>query len=162
MEDRTPNPLTPRAFFDGEWSGEGAIVLLPPFGWLVPPWTFSFSARPTWLSDRIWMVDEEYQFGNGETLRRRMFVVHVSPTVLHVTADDMPLGADIILNAHGFRFSPYQILALRWGRRWRLRCNDVNVVDEAGVVHDRIRFYFAGILVGTLTLKSTVRRSGVA
>lgn len=126
------------------------------------PWTFTFSARPTWLSDRIWIVDEDYEFGTGESLQRRMFVEQVSPTMLHVTADDMPLGADVHLDAEGFRFSPYQVLASHWGFRWRLRCHDASVVDEDGVVHDRVRLYFMGIRVATMTLKITVRRPMVA
>ncbi len=86
-----------------------------------------------------------------------MFVEIVGPDRLHVTADDMPMGADIILRDNGFRFTPYYIWFEHRGRRWQLKCFDENIIDEKGTIHDTIRICFFGVQVATLLLR--VKRS---
>jgi hypothetical protein len=88
-----------------------------------------------------------------------MFVEIVGSDRLHVTADDMPLGADIILHEKRFRFTPYYIWACYRGRRWRLRCIDENLIDESGTIHDTIRMFFFGFPVATMRLRVTVDRT---
>ena len=154
-----PTPLQPREFFGGIWNGEGTIRPHPLVRWLFPIDRFSFTSQAIWLSDAVWMVEEEYQFSSGDAMNRRMFVRRTSHDRLHVTADDMPLGADILLEATGFSFTPYYVESPYRGRRWRLRCVDDCKLDENGVVHDMNKMYFHGILVCTMDLVITIKRS---
>src|SRR5690349_11497266 len=96
-------------------------------------------SRPVWLSGRIWKVNECFTFSSGRAIERTMFVEIIDAQRLHVTADDMPMGADILLQEQGFVFTPYRVLAEYFGVRWSLRCVDENRVDESGVIQDMIR-----------------------
>ena len=155
--DQLVTPLQPRKFFTGVWSGNGELIPSRLVRWVVPIEHIEFVSRPVWLSETVWMVQETFRFSSGSEMARRMFVEIVEPNRLHVTADDMPLGADIILSEQGFRFTPYYVWANHRGRRWQLRCFDENVIDETGTIHNTIRMFFHGLKVATMYL--TVNRS---
>ncbi len=87
-----------------------------------------------------------------------MLVEIVAPDRLHATADDMPLGADIILHERGFRFTPYDVLGEFGGRTWRLRCVDDNKLEDDGTIHDTIEMFFFGVHVATMALKVRIER----
>ena len=120
--------------------------------WFKPKEHIRFSSQPVWLSDTVWVVRERFEYSSGDVIARTMFVEIVGPDRLHVTADDMPLGADIILHEKGFRFTPYFIWSRYKGRRWRLRCTDENLIDEDGIIHDTIKMFFFGFPVATMRL----------
>lgn len=145
-------PLQPGLFFTGTWIGEGDLIPHPAVRWLVPKESVSFVSRTTWLSDTIWVVRERFEFSSGNSIPRTMFVEIVAADRLHVTADDMPLGADIFLQEKGFRFSPYFMWAYNRGRRWQLRCLDENVIGENGTIHDTIQMFLWGFPVATMSL----------
>jgi len=152
MADKKVTLLQPTEFFKGIWKGEGELSPHPLLRWVMPKERIRFSSQPIWLSDTIWVVKERFEFSSGNVISRTMFVEIVGPDRLHVTADDMPLGADIILHQKGFRFTPYYIWSHYRGRRWRLRCIDENLIDESGTIHDTIRMFFFGLPVATLRL----------
>jgi hypothetical protein len=152
MANKTITPLQPDEFFAGTWKGEGELVPHPLLRWVVPKERIRFSSRSIWLSDTFWVVKERFEFSGGPGVSRTMFVEIVGPDRLHVTADDTPLGADIILHEKGFRFTPYHILSFYKGRKWRLRCLDENVIDESGAIHDTIRMFLFGFPVATIRL----------
>lgn len=81
-----------------------------------------------------------------------MFAELISPDRIHLTADDMPLGADILLHEKGFRFTPYYALASYGGRIYRLRCTDECWIDANGFVHDTIKMYSWGVPVAKMYL----------
>jgi hypothetical protein len=159
MAGKKVTPLQPREFFSGTWKGEGQLSPHPLLRWLIPKERVCFSGGSVWLSETTWVVNESFEFSSGSTIARAMFVEIVGPDRLHVTADDMPSGADIILHEKGFRFTPYYIWGLYKGRRWRLRCTDENLIDEDGVVHDTIKMSCFGFPVATMRL--TVVRASV-
>ena len=127
--------------------------------WLVAEDDIRFSGETVWLSDTVWMVKERFEFSSGYIKPRTMFVQIMTPNRLHVTADDMPLGADILLHENGFRFTPYYIWSQYKGKRWRLKCLDENLVDETGVIHDTIKMFLFGFHVSTMRLTVTVDRN---
>ena len=92
------------------------------------------------------------EFSSGWIYERKMFAELVAPDRIHVTADDMPLGADIHLHEHGFRFTPYRAWGSFHGRRYRMRFHDECVLDEQGRIHDTIRMYYFGFPVATMFL----------
>jgi hypothetical protein len=151
-------PLQPKEFFTGIWKGEGELVPHPLIRWMMPKEHVRFSGQPIWLSNTVWMVKERFEFSSGDVIARTMFVEIVGSDRLHVTGDDMPLGADIILHKNGFRFTPYYIWSRYKGRRWRLKCIDKNLIDESGTIHDTIKMFFFGFPVVTMRLAVRVDR----
>src|SRR5258708_2304918 len=137
-----PTPLQPRQFFTGVWHGEGQLSAHPLFRWFLRPEKIKMVSYPIWLSDRIWTVEERFTFSSGRAIERKMFVEIMDAQRLHVTADDMPQGADILLKENGFVFTPYCILADHLGKQWSLRCVDENTLDASGHIHDTIRMYW--------------------
>jgi len=145
-------PLQPKEFFTGIWKGEGELSPHPLLRWVVPKERIRFLSQPIWLSDVVWVAKERLEFSSGDVILRTMFVEIVGSDRLHVTADDMPLGADIILHEKGFRFTPYYIWPCYRGRRWRLKCIDESLIDENGAIHDTIKMFFFGFPVATMAL----------
>jgi len=159
LTQQNVTPLQPKEFFKGVWQGEGELILHPLVRWGVPKERIRLLGRTVGLSDTVWMVKERFEFSSGNVIPRTMFVEIVAPNRLHVTADDMPLGADIILHENGFRFTPYYILSQYKGKRWRLRCLDENIIDESGTIHDTIKMFLFGLHVSTMRLTVTVDRT---
>jgi hypothetical protein len=83
-----------------------------------------------------------------------MFCELVAPDRIHCTADDMPLGADILLHERGYRFTPYYALGARrdGGRAYRVWCRDECWLDEGGFLHDAITMYYWGFPVATMRI----------
>jgi len=145
-------PLEPKEFFRGVWTGGGELVPHPLLRWLVSRAHIRFSSEATWLSETIWLVKDRLEFASGQVIERKMFAELIAPDRVHVTADDMPLGADILLHKKGFRFTPYYALARHRGRMYRLRCIDECWIDQSGFVHDTIKMYWCGLPVATMRL----------
>lgn len=152
------SPLEPRKFFNGVWRGEGELIPGVLNSWFIPKERIRLESRPLWLSETIWKVEESFEFSSGRIIERKMFAELVAPDKIHVTADDMPQGADIILRADGFRFTPYHILGEFGGIKWRLRCTDDNRLDETGTIHDRIKMFYLGLPVAEMRLTVKVDR----
>ena len=145
-------PLQPRDFFRGVWTGEGELVPHSILRWFVSTERIRFSSEATWLSETVWMVKDRFELSSGRVMERKMFAELTAPDRIHVTADDMPLGADILLSEGGFRFTPYYFLVFHMGRMYRLRCKDECRIDASGFVHDTIKMYFWGFPVATMHL----------
>ena len=151
-------PLQPRDFFSGTWQGDGELLPHPLLRWFQRRDTIRFSSSTEWLSDTVWIVRDRMEYGSGEVIDRTMFAQLVAPDRIHVTADDMPLGADIHLHERGFRFTPYLAWSEYKGRRFRLKCFDDNVLDDEGLIHDTIRLYWYGLPVATIRMHIRVER----
>ena len=143
-------PLQPKEFFRGHWHGKGELVphpLLRPF---VRREGIRLSSEAHWLSDTIWLVKDRMEFASGVVYERKMFSELVAPDRIHVTSDDMPLGADILLHDWGFRFTPYHAWGTFHGRLYRMRFTDECVLDEHGKIYDTIRMRYRGFPVATM------------
>jgi hypothetical protein len=147
-------PLQPHEFFRGVWRGEGELLPHSLLRAFLPRQPFRFSSTVTWLSETIWLVEDRFEFSSGRTLRRKMFAELVAPDRVHVTADDMPMGADVELFERGFRFIPYYTLGAHrdGGRLYRLRCFDECRLDDQGFLHDTIEMYYWGFPVATMRI----------
>ena len=143
-------PLQPREFFKGYWHGEGQLIPNPVLRLVQPRQRILFSSSAHWLSDTIWLVKDRMEFSSGWICERKMFAELVAPDRIHVTADDMPLGADIILQEHGFRFTPYHAWGSFHGKLYRMRFHDECLLDKDGYIQDTIRMYYFGFHVATM------------
>ena len=110
------------------------------------------TSEAVWLSDTIWLVKDRFELSSGRVLERKMFCELVTNDLIHVTADDMPRGADIVVHERGFRFTPYHVLVNHRGLTVRLRCHDENMLDEHGFIHDLVKMYFWGVRVATMRI----------
>jgi hypothetical protein len=155
---RGVTPLRPQEFFRGVWEGDGEVLPHVALRWLIPREAVRFSSRTQWLSDTVWIVEDRLSCASGDVSERTMFARLVAPDRIHVTADDMPLGADIHLREDGFRFTPYLIWTRYRGRRVRLKCFDDNVLADGGSIHDTIRMRWYGLPVATMRLRIQVER----
>ena len=89
-----------------------------------------------------------------------MFAELIAPDRIHVTADDMPLGADILLHEQGFRFTPNHAWGSFHGKLYRMRFHDECLLDEVGRIHDTIRMYYFGFPVATMFIGPIERNDG--
>ena len=150
-------PLNPKEFFQGTWRGEGELIPNAFLRWFAPREHFYLTSEAICLSDTIWIVNDRFQFPSGRILDRKMYCQLVAPSRIHVTADDMPLGADIVLSDSAFSFTPYYALVKHRGFMFRVRCFDQNTIDHEGYIHDIIRVYFAGVPVATMRIGPITR-----
>lgn len=146
------NPLQVREFFGGVWKGGGELIPSWWLRWLCPKEEIRFSSEAVWLTDTVWLVKDRFEFSSGRVLERKMFSELTAPDRIHVTADDMPWGADITLSEDGFAFTPYWALASYRGCRFQFRCSDECRLDADGRVHDRLRISWHGVPVGEVRL----------
>jgi hypothetical protein len=145
-------PLQPRQFFRGIWTGEGELVPHPLFRWFWRRKQFRHWSEWFSLSATIWLVKDRFEFSSGKILERKMFCELVAPDQVHVSADDMPLGADVELHETGFRFAPYYVLVAHRGRVYKLRFLDECRIDESGFLHDTVKMYLWGSHIATMRL----------
>ena len=160
IAEKMTTPLQPKEFFRGDWKGQGRLIAHPLLRWLVPEERINLSSEACWLSETTWIVKDHFEFSSGRIIDRKMFAELIAPDRVHVTADDMPLGADIFLYEDGFRFTPYLALATYKGRIYRVRCKDKCRVDADGYVWDEISMYFCGLLVARMELGPIDRGAG--
>jgi hypothetical protein len=143
-------PLQPREFFRGRWEGRGEIVPHFIFRPFIQGERLKLTSEAHWLSDTIWLVKDRMEFASGWSYDRKMFCEIVAPDRIHVTADDMPLGADILLSENAFRFTPYHAWGTRHGRLYRMHCTDHCILDAEGRIHDTIHMRYCGFPVATM------------
>jgi hypothetical membrane protein len=146
-----PIPARPRDFFGPAWAGEGEVVLWPSLLWRRVPIRFNFTRTSTFHSDELWTVDDRAEFGDGHVERRRRFCQLVGPARVHVTSDDMPDGADVMLVEDGYRISSYRVLVPIGPLRIPLRARDDGRLGPDGTLIDTISFRWLGLPVGTMT-----------
>lgn len=142
-------PVPPRAFWGQTWSGPGGFCIGAFYvERFAQPITFTRSSR--WIDDRVWIIDDSTRFANGYSIDRRMFGELVDPQHARVVADDMPGGADLLIEEGGYRVYPYKYSYPLGPVRFNLRCRDEVRKLEGGELEWTIRFSWLGIPAGVL------------
>ena len=155
----TPLPLDARRFFAGRWRGQGELVPQGPARLVLARTKVELEGRGEWLTETVWRVHERFSFGPGAGFgaafgfERRMFMEQTGPGRVHATADDMPLGAELELDASGFRFRRFRSWLLYRGVRFRLGCTSETRVAPDGTLHATIDLDFWRLRVATLRLE---------
>jgi hypothetical protein len=148
--------VDPRALFSGVWRGDGELIPRGPARLVVRRESLRVTGTGEWLSDRIWLVRERFEMASGWHLERRMFMEWVAPDRVRATADDMPLGADVVLTRDGFRFLPFRSWLLFRGVRFRLRAQSDAARGPDGVLRGVVRLRFFGLPVAEMRLAMRV------
>jgi len=151
-------PLQPDRFFTGLWTGRGEFRLHSILRLFVRDQTVDYRGSTTWLSDRLWMATEQFQLSQARLKARTTFLQIVGPGRLHMTCDDVPGGADVLLHDRGFRFTPYVFRSPFAGGHLLVRCMDEAQLDEQGVLHDEIKMFCAGVHLATMTMAIVIDR----
>src|SRR3954453_16494234 len=101
-------PMRPRDFLAHSWTGEGELVLRP--FWLGRFFAQRCEARreSTWISERVWRIDDEAHFGGGRFERRAMYCEFTADDHVRLTADDLLDGADVWLDEGGWRLAGFR------------------------------------------------------
>lgn len=132
-------PMQPRDFFATSWRGEGALVLRPFVLGRLFRQRVAARREATWISDRVWRVDDESRFAADHAERRHMYCELRDDGRVRLTANDLVDGAEVLLEAGGFRLPEWRMvwkvgplpLVFRCADRSRLEPDGtfVNVVD---------------------------------
>jgi hypothetical protein len=142
-------PVGPRAFLGQTYSGPGGFCLGPFYlDRFAQPITFTRESR--WIDDQLWIIDDATRFESGFAIERRMYGELVGPEHVRVVADDMPGGADLVIEEGGYRVYPYKYSHPVGPVRFNLRCKDEVRELDAGELLWTIRFSWLGIPVGAL------------
>jgi hypothetical protein len=155
---RTASPLDPRRFFAGRWQGQGELVPHGPARLVLARESVRLGGRGEWRSGRAWRVHERFSLGSGVGCERQRWREQVAPTRVHARADDIPLGADIELDEHGFRFGRFRSWLRYRGVRFRLGCTSDTRLVAGDRMDATIRLDFLRIPVATLRLEIRVER----
>jgi hypothetical membrane protein len=101
-------PVRPRDFFAREWAGTGELVYRPFF--LGRSFALRAGVRrsATWISDRVWRLEDEADLG-GMVQRRRTFCEFVSDREVRVTGGDLPDGVEVAIEEDGYRVRPFRL-----------------------------------------------------
>jgi hypothetical protein len=118
---------------------------------------FGATRKFTWLSDDAWVMDDEATF-RGHVERRRRFFQVVEPDRIHVTADDVPDGADLLLEEGGYRITPYRFVVPIGPLRFRLRCREEHRLEEDGTIVDTMRLSWLGLPIARVTIRARADR----
>ena len=154
----TPSPLDARRFFAGRWRGQGELTPHGPARLVLARREVRLEGRGEWLSETLWRVHEHFDLGGGFGFERRMLMEETAPGRVHATADDMPLGAEIELDAGGFRFRRFRSWLPYRGVRFRLGCTSDTRLAADGALHATIRLDLLRVPVATLRLTIRVER----
>ncbi len=118
------SPLEPTKFFKGIWTGKGEFRPRSLLRLFIPDQAVEYRGITIWLTDTLWMAQEEFRLSVAGRSSRMTFMSIIGPGRLHMTSDDVPGGADILLSDTGFRFTPY-LFRSRLGRGYIVaRCLD--------------------------------------
>lgn len=138
--------------------GEGELRFVGPAGWLWRPERFRYQTHVRWITHSRSEYTDVFEFESG----RKLVVPFVSEVVderkVHVTSPDMPGGADIHLSEDGYTYSPYVTLARIGPFKFHLHCSDANVIDQEGLIHDRVEMRWFGLRLAILTMTIRVDR----
>jgi hypothetical protein len=155
-------PLQPREFFTGLWKGTGHFRLYSILRWFVPDQQVEYQGKTTWLSDSLWLASEAYQLSQAGATNRITYIRIVGPARLHMTCDDIPGGADILLHDRGFKCTPYLFRSPFAGRTITVKCIDEAILDQDGVLHDHIKMYYGGVHLASMNMSIHIDRGSSA
>jgi hypothetical protein len=128
-------------------------VFFPSLLWRRFPLRFTCRRESTFLSDAVWYYDDQVFLGDGRVEARRRFCQLVAPDRIHVTADDMPDGAEIALSESGFGIAPFWWTVPLGPVRWPLRCVEESRFESDGTFVETFHLRSFGLPAGRMTFR---------
>ena len=149
-----PAPLRPRDFFGSAWSGDGVALGFPAFLWRPFAPRFKLRRKTSWLSEDLALVRDRAVLPNGHVEERLRYARMVDASHIHVSADDMPDGAEVTIDEQGYRIAPYRVLAPIGPARFMLKARDEARVDANGTLFYVVRLSWHGLPVARLEMRA--------
>jgi hypothetical protein len=146
-------PAEAEAYFEGTWTGDGEIVGRGLLRWLMPREPFRLDVKMERLSDSIWVFRDHLVFARGGEIRRTQFMERVGVGRYRATADDMPLGADVVVDGRRYRYEPYRSWMRLRGRMVRVRAREDGSLLEDGSIEGVILVWWHGIPLSRTPLR---------
>lgn len=145
-----PAPLRPRECFGRSWSGEGELIIWPwSLGRLFPQ-KFSFTREVTFITDELFVVHDEGRLSQGFRMSLRYYCEFLDPSRVHITASELPDGADLTLDENGYQLRPFRF-AFPVGPLWfTYRCREQPRVTADGTIIDTITVTYLRIPIARL------------
>jgi hypothetical protein len=141
------------ALFAGSWAGEGEIAAWPPLRKLIRA-RFSLTRTATFLSEEIWIFDDQAVFANGGVLGQRLICELLPSGRVHVTSDFVPGGCELLLDEAGYRLPPYRYLVQLGPLNITLRCRDRHRVQSDGALVSTISARWLGLPIVRLRARA--------
>jgi len=146
-------PAEAETYFEGSWKGEGEIVGRGLLRWLMPREPFRIDVKMERLSDSMWVFRDHLVFERGGEIRRTQFMERVGVGRYRATADDMPLGADVVIDGRSYRYEPYRSWTRFRGRMVRVRAREDGTLLENGSIEGVIWVWWHGVPLSRTPLR---------
>jgi hypothetical protein len=149
--------LRPRDVLARAWTGEGELVLRPLALGRLFAQRFGARREATWISDRVWRIDDEASFPGGRVERRAMYCEFLADDRVRLTAGDLPDGADVTLEAGGFRVTDFRVAYPIGPLPVLVSCRDRSRVEPDGTFVNAIDVRAPGIPIPLARVTFRVR-----
>lgn len=149
-----PAPLRPRDFFGSAWEGEGLALAVPAFLWRPFAIRFALTRETTWHSDEVGIVRDRAVLPSGWVEERLRFARFTDPSHIHMTADDMPDGAEVTIGEQGYQVAPYRVLVSVGPARFILKSRDEAMIESDGALFYVARLSWRGLPLGRLEMRA--------
>ena len=148
-------PLRPRDFFAQSWRGEGELLLWPYSLWRRAGNRFEAERRATWVSDRVWRIDDVSRFADGREQSRLTFAELVDDDRVRLTAGDLPDGAEVVIEEDGYRMIPFRMDFPIGPLKIPMRVHDISHVEPDGTLANTFeaRSLVAGLPIARLIFR---------
>lgn len=146
---RTSDLITmrPRDFLARAWTGEAQLMLRPFFLGRLFAQRGEAHRESTWISERVWRIDDRVDFGGGRVERRFMYCEFVTADHGRLTADDLPDGADVWLEEDGWRVPEFRIAWPVGPLPLVMWCADRSYIAPDGTFVNRFDIYPLGVRI---------------
>lgn len=149
-----PAALRPRDFFGSAWSGEGVALGVPARLWRPFAPRFALTRETTWHSEEVALVRDRAVLSNGRVEERLRYARFVDPSHLHVSADDMPDGADVTIDERGYQVAPYRVLLPVGPARFILKSRDQATLERDGTLRYIARLTWHRLPIARLEMRA--------
>ena len=140
-------PMRPRDFLAHSWTGQGELALRPLFIGRLFAQRGEARRSATWLSERMFRIDDQVDFGGGRIERRSMLCEFVSGDHVRLTADDLVDGADVWIEDDGWRVTEFRLAWPIGPLPLIVRCADRSHVAADGTFVNTFEIYPLGLRI---------------
>jgi len=148
-----PTPMRPRDFFGRSWSGTGELI---PFPWILRGLLskrFTFTREVTFITDELFVVHDTGRLAAGFQMSVRSYCEFLDPAHVHITAAELPDGADLTLDENGYQLKPFRFAFPLGPLRFTYGVREQPQVTSDGTIIEDIVVTYLRVPVARLTAR---------
>lgn len=148
-----PTPMRPRDFFGRSWSGEGSLIPLP---WLLHgllSQRFTFTREVTFVTDELFVVNDTGRLAHGFQMHIRSYCEFLDPSHVHITAAELPDGADLTIDERGYQLKPFRLAFPVGPVRFTYHLREQPHMEADGTIVDTITATYLRVPIARLTAR---------